>query len=283
MFRKVLFSFVFILFAFAVYAEVLTILEWNVGNFFDTVDNPDTKDTILTEEEYARKMQLIAGQIKNVNADIVALCEIENEAILSELANKCGYEYHYLVEGNDERGINVAMMSKLEAEYTSNRNMKVPYKGNPNYKFSRDCPVAKITLGDKNVYILINHLKSMLGDPIKTEQKRIAQVGGILDIIDRIYQTDKMPYIILTGDFNSHRMTEPLNILQKAGLTIINYSYKESSSYTHVYRGEKHDLDYFMINDIVRDNLRSFAMFTFHKVDKKASDHYPVLLKVDIK
>ena len=37
------------------------------------------------------------------------------------------------------------------------------------------------------------------------------------------------------------------------------------------------------INDIVRNNLRSFAMFTFHKIDKKASDHYPVLLKVDLK
>jgi predicted extracellular nuclease len=281
--RKVLFSFLFLLFVWSSYADVLSILEWNVGNFFDTIDNPNTKDTILTDEEYARKMQLIAGMVKNANADVVALCEIENETILGQLADQCGYEYRYLIEGNDERGINVAMMSRLEAVYSSNRTMKVPYKGNPHYRFSRDCPVAKITIDDKNVYILINHLKSMIGDPIKTEQKRIAQVGGILDIIDRIYQTDNTPYIILTGDFNSHRMTEPLNILQKAGLTILNYAYKESETYTHIYHGDKRDLDYFMINDIVSSNIRSFSIRTYHKMDRHASDHYPILLKLDIK
>lgn len=276
--RKILFVCTFLCLSLYLYCVQLTVLDWNVENFFDTIDNPKKQDTVLTEEEYRRKFQLVASTIKTVNADIVCLCEIENIDILSELGLECGYEYPYLVEGNDDRGINVAIMSRYELTYKSNRNMKVPHPNNPNYKFSRDCPVASFNLDGKNIYILVNHLKSMLGGLEKTQAKRIAQVNGILDIISGIYEQDDSPNIIVTGDFNTHRFTEPLNILQKAGLTIVNYRYKESDTYTHRYNKEYRDLDYFMLNDTIISNAKSYNMKTLLHKRNYASDHYPILL-----
>ena len=86
------------------------------------------------------------------------------------------------------------------------------------------------------------------------------------------------------GDLNSERYTEPMNILQKSGLIIINYKYKEEKTYTTEYRNKKKDIDYFLVNNVIYENSKIKKFKTYNtKEFKKISDHYPILFEIDIK
>jgi endonuclease/exonuclease/phosphatase family metal-dependent hydrolase len=144
-------------------ASPVTIMTFNVENLFDTEDDPGKDDrTYLplamkqtaahkaacakvevpawreqcldwdwSEDILERKLEVIARAILQVNdgqgPDVVALQEIENLAILERLRTEyltdAGYRPSILIEGDDDRGIDVAFLSKLElaAEPTLHR------------------------------------------------------------------------------------------------------------------------------------------------------------------
>lgn len=259
----------------------LKILSWNVENLFDTIDDPKKDDTVLTQDEYSNKITLISSLLQKLNPDMVTFCEIENIAVLKDISAKSGYNYAYLIEGNDPRGIDVGVMSKYEITYKSNKDMLTPYPGNLRYKFSRDCTESKLTIDGTTIHILLTHLKSRYKEANNDESKRNAQVKGILDIIAGIYSEtpDSDPLVIVTGDMNSPRFTEPLNILEKAGLAILNYDYPQDKFYTYIYRKQKQDLDYFLINKPAMVRFKKKELnFINEKIFKSISDHYPLML-----
>ncbi|HNZ26788.1 MAG TPA: endonuclease/exonuclease/phosphatase family protein [Spirochaetota bacterium] len=262
----------------------LKVLWWNVKNFFDTVDDRGKDDDVLTENEYISKLQSVSGVIKKINADFVGLGEIENIFVLSNIAKSSGYPYYYLEEGNDPRGIDVALLSKYPAVYTSNRDLPTPYDGNPNYKFSRDCPKVEIILENGvKFYLLLTHLKSKFGGDANSERKRISQIYGILDILDGIYAENNEPYVLIMGDFNSERYSEPMNILEKSGLKNINYLYNEKNIWTTNF-GKKKDIDYFLVNEAFFKKITKYKLKTFGgKYIDKISDHRPLLLEFSVK
>jgi len=261
------------------YTLNIKILWWNLYNFFDTTDDPKKDDKILSIEEYNKKISLVVEKIKKINPDIIGLGEIENINVLKDIALKSGYAYYYLEEGNDPRGIDIALLSKYKIEeYITSKNRIIPYDENPNYKFSRDLTVAVLNINNIKFYILTTHLKSMIKNG-KNEKKKRAQIFGILDIIEEIYQKENSPNIILMGDFNSHRYTEALNILEKSGLIILNYLYNEKYFYTY---NNKKDLDYFIINKNIKEKIKSKNLKVFNKKDFiKISDHFPLLLEIE--
>lgn len=131
----------------------VTVMTFNVENLFDNDDDPGKDDkaylpieakqndahiAACNEIEVARwrdeclnldwsdaaiahKLSVLADTIRQVNggqgADIIALQEVENVAILQRLRSSyladLAYEPAILVEGADNRGIDVAFLSKL--------------------------------------------------------------------------------------------------------------------------------------------------------------------------
>ncbi len=134
--------------------NAVTIMTFNVENLFDNVDDPNKVDeTFLAIEDkqsethiaacetieverwrnqclywdwsddiVATKLSAIAAAILQVDdglgADVIALQEVENKAIVERLRNEyladAGYLPAILIEGGDARGIDVAFLSKLE-------------------------------------------------------------------------------------------------------------------------------------------------------------------------
>ncbi len=171
-------------------------------------------------------------------------------------------------------------MSKYPIIYKTNKDYPTPYQENKNYKFSRDCPVGLLDINGKKLYILITHLKAMMWNDPKSEKKRVGQTFAILDIISEIYESEKTaPYIFLMGDFNSHRYSEPMNILQKSGLIIINYFYKKNNVFTTKFKGKKEDIDYMIFNNTLfyKSKINKFKVFNEKEFDG-ISDHYPILI-----
>lgn len=136
--------------------RTVTIMTFNVENLFDTEDDPGKDDrTFLplaakrtvahraacaeievahwreqcfdwdwSEAILERKLGAIADAILQVNdgrgPDILALQEVENLAVLERLRREyladAGYRPGILIEGKDERGIDVAFLTRLQVE-----------------------------------------------------------------------------------------------------------------------------------------------------------------------
>ncbi|WP_207496808.1 endonuclease/exonuclease/phosphatase family protein [Aridibaculum aurantiacum] len=166
---------------------------------FTTVPQPERK--------------LTAKVIRDTKADIIALQEVEN---LDTLKNFCAennlsslYPYKLLVDGNDPRLIDVAVLSKLPFE----RIMTHQYLRNSkkNWLFSRDCLELDFMVEGKPFILYKNHLKSMfdMSNPANgraiSASRRIEQVDGILKIVqDRLKRRVSTAAFAIVGDFNDY-------------------------------------------------------------------------------
>ncbi|MCW2950535.1 MAG: nuclease [Thermoleophilia bacterium] len=97
-------------------AGELRIGQFNVKNMFDTVDDPNRRDTVVTQAAYDLKLEKLAISIRDNLAapDVLALQEVESQHVLDDLLkrpelSKLGYQ-SVLLPGNDLRGINVGMI-----------------------------------------------------------------------------------------------------------------------------------------------------------------------------
>lgn len=148
----------------------VTVMTFNVENLFDTRHDPGKDDrTFLpleakqTKEHRAacakikvpywrdqcfnwdwnekiltRKLEVLAAAILQVNdghgPDILALQEVENRDVLERLRTEyleaAGYKPAILIEGKDERGIDVAFLSRFE---TADKPVlhEIPFEGMP--------------------------------------------------------------------------------------------------------------------------------------------------------
>ncbi|MCG6858345.1 MAG: endonuclease/exonuclease/phosphatase family protein [Salaquimonas sp.] len=135
------------------------------------------------------KMQLTALAVADTCADIICLQEVENLHALSAFEYGylfkmvgAGYRRKYLIEGNDGRGIDVAVMTRDETadgdaiEFVAMQshahrtyedfgifNKELREIGEkPNEKvFRRDCLEIDFKVGGKPVTLFVTHLKSM--------------------------------------------------------------------------------------------------------------------------
>ena len=186
-------------------------------------------------------MQLTALAIADTRADILCLQEVENlEALkafeygyLFKMVGR-GYRHKYLIEGNDGRGIDVAVMTRDETatgEKIEFIGMKshahVTFKDfglhtkllgerglKPNDKiFKRDCLEIDFKIGGKHLTLFVVHFKSMSSgrDGIDgrtwTMPIREAEAKAVRMIIENRFgkdQTDSKRWMIC-GDMNDYR------------------------------------------------------------------------------
>ena len=89
LFLTLIFSFYFLV------AGELKIATFNVENLFDaTIQGTEYSDfkTNWNNAKFRAKLKNISNVIKDLNADIIALQEIENKGVLNELAKESGYK-----------------------------------------------------------------------------------------------------------------------------------------------------------------------------------------------
>lgn len=145
--------------------------------------------------------------IAEVNADILICVEAENRVTLQRFNDqvlKSEHGLHYphvmLVDGNDERGIDVGVMSRLPIRAVTPHFDDVDAAGKR--IFSRDCPHYVIELaGGQTLSVLPNHFKSKRGgDNAAAKARRKAQATRANQIArDALTVSD---FVLLGGDLN---------------------------------------------------------------------------------
>lgn len=180
---------------------------FNVLNLFDEVDDPYHADE-GTRTKPREELENLAATIRKVNADVIALQEVENRGYL-ERFNKVflsdmGYEHVVHFEGNDGRGIDVCLLSRAPiGEVTSRRHLTFTEPDGVERQFNRDVPAITVLppVGDP-LEVWVVHLKSKAGGADSSEPIRLAEATQIRKLLDEKLEEDPAARIVLTGDFN---------------------------------------------------------------------------------
>lgn len=256
--------------------KTLTIASYNVENLFDLDKSGLEYDEYIpndssewNQRNYKIKLENIAQVIKEIDADIIALQEVESLQALIDLRfalkqNGLYYQY-YSIADKKNTTVKVALLSKIPFVYSKELSVTQTDE-------HRNILETKFKIDDKDFYLFINHWKSKTGP----ESKRIISAKTLMKRVDEIGFEKN---IILLGDFNSDyeehvKFARKRNLNDTDGKTGINhilgsinqqnkashvnfakdsfynlwYDTKEEKRYTYIFKGEKEAMDNILIS-----------------------------------
>ena len=167
--------------------------------------------------------------IRDVDADILAVVEAEDRVSLKKFTNFVfqkvngelavadrpePYENFMLVDGNDDRGIDVGVMTKHGFAIGRMQSHIHDLKDDGNPIYSRDCPEYAVTTPTgERIWVLPNHFKSKFGGNTPASiAKRRAQADRTAEIYERLRARGEENVVVL-GDLNDIPDSAPLQPL----------------------------------------------------------------------
>lgn len=168
-------------------------------------------------------MRLTAQVMRDVGADVLGVVEAENRPSLKAFSETIlplvggeAYRHVMLIDGNDLRGIDCAVMARAGFRLDTMRS-HVDDEDAAGPIFSRDCPEFHIeTPGGARLAVLVNHFKSKgFGAPADSDRKRRRQAAAVAGIY-RALRDAGLEHVAVVGDLNDTpptRATDPLRPL----------------------------------------------------------------------
>lgn len=149
--------------------------------------------------------RLTARVIAELDADIIGVIEAEDRPSLMRFNRDLVGRYRHvmLVDGNDERGIDVGVMTKTGFDILGIRS-HVDDEDEGGLVFSRDCADFAVQVpGSAPLHVLVNHFKSQSGGG---GAKRARQARRVRQIVDELVAAGESAVVL--GDFNEGQVDE---------------------------------------------------------------------------
>jgi endonuclease/exonuclease/phosphatase family metal-dependent hydrolase len=246
---------------------------------------------------------------EGVDPDIIAVVEAEDRPSLQRFNTDlldARYRHLMLVDGNDERGIDVGIMTKPGFPIGTIRS-NVDTEDGDGIVFSRDCPEYQVrTQSGADVFVLVNHFKSQSGGG---GDRRLRQAREVRRIADGLI--DAGNHVVVLGDLNEGPTTEGSQAANLSPLFDNNCPLVDSYSLpafdvgprpgTFDSCGLRNRLDYILISRSLVDAFNGGAIFReglwgtrktrptawatypdMQNGDQQASDHAAVYIDLDI-
>jgi endonuclease/exonuclease/phosphatase family metal-dependent hydrolase len=182
--------------------------------------------------------------------DVVALQEVENMEALKQFNRrylKRAYPYQMLIDANDPRLIDVAVLSRLPIVHVRTHQFDPDEEGD--LIFSRDCLEVDVQAPSGEVLTLfVNHFKSQIGGG---GERRLKQAKRVAEIVQERFGNDlRGGDFAVVGDLNSGPETPELApLLGLPGLeNVIQTRLPEAERWTHAYRKVIQQLDYMLLS-----------------------------------
>ncbi|RMH02582.1 MAG: hypothetical protein D6702_08465 [Planctomycetota bacterium] len=253
----------------------IRIATWNLENLFDRWDDPWREDE-RTRPSYASDARLdrIAAVLRRLDADVVCVEEVENRFLLESFAaerlSELGYEV-VAFEGNDPRGIDVALLSRLPiGPVTSYRHLRFRDDRGREQRFRRD--LLRVRIGsplDADVYVV--HLKSQHGGD-EADVVRLAEAKAVAAVIGGELERDPAYRALVAGDFNDVPDSATLQALLAIGLVDACAGSSEPSYNREPYRSR---IDFILLTPALARSLAGAEIVAGEEIER-ASDHNPV-------
>ena len=242
-------------------ANVTATYEWRLDRRLDIVESgipnfePGDRDTEIVEgggpvrvqvgsygkivaPKKEQHLRALLQRTDHLNADVLAVQEVENMTALREFNSLLDAEYPYLClfEGNDPRMIDVGLLSRFPIRRGISHRWFPDDKRPGEFLFSRDLLAVEI-LDSAHLLTLftiwIGHFKSKFVDPkitdlveIKEAQeenddRRLRQANATFELIAKYHDT-KTDRFIVCGDLNDDPGSGPLEPLFNNELGLID-------------------------------------------------------------
>lgn len=267
--------------------DTVTVGSYNVENMFDGIDEDPQRGN---REKPERELQALAKVIKRSGADVVALQEVENKEVLQSFVDRYLPEYGdvVLVEGNDARGIDVAVISKYPIKRVlSHKNDVFPTSDGRETKFKRDALRVDVDVPGYPLSVYTVHLKSRRGGEEAAIQRH-AEAQELRRIIDREMKPFPKHNFVVTGDFNDTPGSETLASLtspeKTAGKPLFDtlegkpWSERDTWPSSHPRR----QFDHILIPQHMKDDLVQSKVNRYPE-SEIASDHLMITAKFKIR
>ena len=198
------------------------VASYNVLNLFDDDDDPYHSDEGTNAKPRA-ELESLAKSLRQIDADVVALAEVENRGYLERfnqvLLSDLGYENVVLFEGNDRRGIDVAVLSRLPVgPVTSHRHVQFRDAEGELMRFRRDLLQVRIEPdGGTPFDVYVVHLKSKGGSENGAEEIRLPEAKAVRAMLDAALAADPQRSFVICGDFNDELTSNSLKAIIGSG------------------------------------------------------------------
>lgn len=271
---RVIFALFMAIFAFGAELKIAT---FNVENLFDGKnDGTEYRDFVIgksnwNNSKYLQKLSLVSSYIRDMNADIVALQEIENERVLKEIAKKSGYDFSYFTKSKTSP-FGVGVISKNRALSSSKITVA-------NVK-TRD--ILRVDFKFKGVkFSLFNVHFPAAKNP---KWQRIAA----LNTLETAVKNSPNSYNIILGDFNMdykrdnfmlHSVQIGTNLWSKKAQ--ISSSHRSGRTIDHIFLSK----NFFKEGELCYKefSLKRYLPDRYFEVKKPISDHYGLFFVITTK
>lgn len=172
----------------------------------DWVGSLELRDAPIDE----RAIRNTARVLIDVQADVQAVVEAESRPALAEfnaqIIKALGgqpFRHVMLIDGNDTRGIDVALMTHEGYAIEMMRSHVDDRLADGAPVFSRDCPEFLVaTPSGQRLFVLVNHFKSKgYGRPSESDERRRAQAQRVKEICMALL-AEGAPHVAVIGDLN---------------------------------------------------------------------------------
>lgn len=253
------------------------VASFNVLNYFTTIDQPgavtDTGDDPRgadSDAELERQRAKIVAAILELDAGIVGLMEIENDAddeavedLVAALNAAAGEGRYAAIEEPDTGGglfgtdaIKVAMIYQpaLAVPMGASTTTEDPAFANARLPLAqRFRPAA----GGQPFTVVVNHFKSKgcsgatganadQGDGQSCfNADRVEQAHALLALVDSLEDKD----VLITGDLNAYGEEDPIDVIRAAGFVdLVDTRLAPADQYTYVFQGQAGYLDHALVS-----------------------------------
>lgn len=277
----------------------IRITTWNTGGGFDP------PDAATGWSRGTRRVEALRRAVDRLQAEVIALQEIESDRALDELNASLERPYPFVrfARGNSYLDLHQGFLSRFEVECTSFRDTTLTAAdGSPlvDYaspedaerqkptpvRFQRDVVLADVRVPGNGVISIFNvHLKSQRTSPwrlLDDATVREAESRALVDIVRR-HGSDVDPEhpVIVVGDLNAKPDDESIRPILD-GLRFYDVLEREwialSRAPDHTHRGrQRARIDYVLLSPAARRRYRPDSVRVHASVDTRAaSDHFPV-------
>ena len=254
----------------------MNIIFWNMENFFDYRDGgegePDREfssygERHWTKRRFMAKCNAVSKSIYWISdrygrlPDIIGLAEIENSNVLYRLLNdtalkKAGYSFvHY--EGNDRRGIDVALLYRKAGFRKISHTRKVPVTREGDTLQTREILHVELKpLESPSVDLIVNHHPSKYGGTDESQARREAAMSALKELTDSLAAVrGPNRRIIAMGDFNDNPESGPFEMM-KGSLVNMGEDLHRRGKGTIRYEGRWELIDMFLVSPDMQEDVR---------------------------
>ena len=271
--------------------EELTIATYNILNLFDDLDDPYHVDE-YTPVKPRKELERLAKVIRDISPDVLAMQEVESRGYLGRFleafCGDLGYQHVVHFEGNDLRGIDVCLVSRVPlGPVVSHRHVTFPDETGKPMRFNRDLLCVEVRpVGGVPFEIWVVHLKSQSGGDA-SDVIRLGEATYIRKMLDERLSADPEARIIVCGDFNDEWDSPTLKTIVGSGSTgLQSFADELPADQRITYNKEPYRsmIDFILCTPgMAQRYVKGSFAIRAGTVESSGSDHNPVLARFRVK